>query len=169
MKIRVFKKEDNSVVYDYPSVVYQDKMDECPIPEIYKDLPFIVCDSSEVPESNSKADNYHEKIYFDGDCTLKNLKQDKNWKKVLMPTFLIKSKYIDRTQKEIDIELEQQEPDLQKLLKYQRSLDKIKSYSDLEIYKIALEQLDRKVDLDKESDKPEIRKKLNSLIKNLSK
>lgn len=122
-------------------------LEDCKIPEPYKNLEYIVVDESDLHPSNSSTGDYHEMIHFDGDCHIDNLKQDKEWQKVLMPTFLIKQKHIKNLESEIDAELEKEDPDPVLFMKKKRQHEKAKllHHEDnaKEIYEIALSNLSR--------------------------
>lgn len=160
MKVRVFKKNDGSVVYNYPSQKYQDRIEDCKIPDELNGLPFIVADTAEIPKSNSNTGDYHEMIHFDGDCHKDNLKQDKEWNCVLMPDFLIKQKRLASKAAILDAELEKQSPDPVQVVKLQREIEKTKECNcPIKHKEWALEGLDSRV-AKGESDKPVVRQKL---------
>lgn len=128
-------------------------------PEHTKGLEYIDLKASDVPVSNSRTGNYQEMIHFDGSCKKENLKQDKNWEAVLMPTFLIQQKHYARVNKKINSE---------SVFSYQLEKEKCKNWSEYEWYEQALKNLDERV-ADGEPDKPQIREKLKAKIKKLKK
>lgn len=197
MKIRVFKKEDGSVVYNTPSKKYQGghfapdqsrpifhetkdskgkkakilvgyelreiTIDDCKIPAEYELLPFVLVDQEDLPDSNSGTGNYHEMIYFEGDCCRSNLKQDKAWEKCLMPHWLIVQKERARLKRDLDQMLEKPNLDPMEILKTTRKIEKLKAIDpdkdQEQICNIAIEGLSRA-----EIAKPIIRQKLQEKI-----
>lgn len=121
--------------------------DDCKFPTHTYGLEYIDVDESLLPPSNSEDGNHHEMIHFDGDCHIDNLKQDKEWTKVLMPAFLVKEKHVKNLESEIDAELEKEDPDAILVMKKKRQYEKAKllHHEDnaKEIYEIALSNLSR--------------------------
>jgi len=174
MKIRIFKKNDGRTIY---SSFYWDlkKEDETDLefmnrmtinhgnfPDEFKSLPFIDVDENEVPASDSDSEQYHEQIYFKGDCKKENLKVDKDWNTLVMPDFLIKKKTVERLSKEID---EINDPSI--LIKKSRELKEIErkeagTGNENFWLEKALEGLDKKV-ASGEADKPVVRQKITEL------
>lgn len=157
MKKRIFKMSESQVAYqDYsPEIDF--------IPKGFENFPYIICDETEIPVSDSNTGDYHEMIYFDGDCKLENLKQDKSWQCQLMPLFLIKQKQENFLNTSLDIEISKENPNVNEVAKMWRDKEKLKNKDELELYQMALENLSRA-----EIDKPVIRGKLQLKIKELS-
>lgn len=178
-KIRIFKKQDGSVIYNDLSHVQAD-YENWPLPKGVEDLEYILIDKADAPESNSNNNNWHEMIYFDGPCTLANLKQDKEWDVQLMPVPLILSEGFNYFSNEIDLELEKPQPGFLKLTQCQSEINRLhkcirkmgeggelkKKEALIDIYKFSLERLDEKVNNGK-PDKPLVRNKLNAKITQL--
>lgn len=155
MKCRVFKKPDGSVVYNWPTEKYQDRLEDCKIPKDLKELPFIVLDEAEIPKSDSNTGDYHEMIYFeDGPLVKPNLKQDKAWEKRLMPVFLIKEKHLARLSRKIE-----EATGALVAIKLHNEKDLCKSWDSARWYQQALDNMD-----EDEIDKPVIRAKLTEKI-----
>ena len=211
MKIRVFKREDGSVVYNSISPKYEGghfvpdlskpifeevddrtqpifsealpevivgyakkqvlvghqkrelTLEDCRIPKALEGLPFVVMDESDLVESDSRTGNYHEMIYFDGECLKQNLKQDKAWQACLMPTFLIKQKQQEKLKKDLDLILDHDIVDAIEVARLQRGLQKVEDLhpikDEAKLYEIALDGLERA-----EIEKPVIRQKLKQKI-----
>lgn len=164
MKYRIFKKSDQSVIYSCPSIDYQNIPDfkGAKFPKETQGLPYIDIEENEAPVSESETGNYHEMIYFDGECELENLKQDKEWAAQLMPLFLIKQKQENFINTILDSELEKESPDVIEVVRKCREKEKLKNKNESELYKMALENLSRS-----EIDKPIIREKLIAKIEEL--
>ena len=172
MKVRVFKKEDGGVIYFYPATKYRDNIDKCRFPSETNGLAYIDVEISELKKFESK-DSYHEMIYFDGDCNINNLKQDKSWENCLMPTFLLRKKGIARNIKDVEVELEKKKPSTVKLAKLQYKLTKLKKMVPTEQHNTfwvreALDGLDKRV-AEGKPDKPIIRNKLEEKLKKFTK
>lgn len=191
MKVKVFKKDDGGVVYFYPNKKFQGgffvddiskpitkegkilgyaqrelTIDDCKVPLKYSGLEFIIIDEFDLIDSNSKTNNLHEMIYFDGDCKKENMKQDKEWKKVLMPNFLVKNNHLKNLNDDIDNELAKENPDQIKLLRLTRrkEVESKVHASDRKFWaQKALDGLDRRK-ANGESDKLAIRKKLKEIL-----
>lgn len=141
--------------------------DDCRFPEEFIDLDFIDVDESNIPVSNSNTGDYHEMLYFDGDCKLENLKQDKSWETVLMPSFLIVKKHIKHLDKSLDAELAKDSPDPIAAIKLSQKKEAAKKLDPItnekELLEIALEGLGRA-----SVEKPIIKAKLEEKIKDLT-
>lgn len=102
---------------------------------------------------------YTGQFYLDGD----SLKKDEDKTETLMPVKLIKIKYLNRLNKDIDEELSKENPDLVKLMRLNRDKDnflKLKKYDSEEskiLYLKALEILPK--------DKTKIKKMIEERIK----
>lgn len=128
---------------------------------------------------NPKGWDYAERIEINSEdiqnvyleqCEINNgtLYKDLAWEKCLMPIFLIKLKYKDFLNFHLDQELDEESPDPIKVIKLQRSKEKIKDWTELDTYQQALKNLDEKVQKG-EADKPVIRQKLQAKIAELNK
>lgn len=117
----------------------------------------------ELEESDLPAHEYHESLYFDGDCIKENLKVDTSWEVQLMPEGLIKEKHLTRVNTKLDQELNKQTPSLLDVVKLQRKKEKAKDFKTKEWYQQALANLDERV-ANGEPDKPLIRQKLQEKI-----
>lgn len=159
MKIRIFKREDGSVIYDCPTGIHQNNIENCKIPDLCKGLDFITLDEMEIPPSNSNDGNYHEMIHFDGPCNKENLKQDKEWKNCLMPVFLIKEKHLKRLEAKIDAELDKADVDPILVVRLSREKEKCKGWTYKEWFQQALVNME-----EDEIDKPKIKEKLAKMI-----
>lgn len=166
MKVRVFKNGE-SVIYNTVNPTSKYNIEDAPIPEVAKDLPYFIADSSEIPPSNSQTGDYHEMIYIDGEFKKENLKQDKEWNVMLMPEFIIGNKHKANLTSKMDIELDKQVPDPVKIMSWQRQREKVSGWTMLECYEQALANLDEKVQKG-EPDKPIIRAKLKAKIKEIN-
>ncbi len=175
MKTRIFKKEDGSVIYSTPQKKYQGgyffgekelTFADCNFGE-FSTLPYIDVDTSDLVESDSNTGNYHEMIYFDGPCHKDNLKQDKTWDAQLMPSFLVKEKYLSRLNSEIDLVLSKENSeanDVLEILKINRQKDVASKNNDPQFWlEKSIEGLDERV-AKGEPDKPKIRQRLEALI-----
>lgn len=157
MKCRVYKNGDK-VIYNWPSQKYQDDLSKCKVPDDLKNLPTIVMDDNELPKDK----HFIEQLYFDGDIKKENLKVDHNWEVKLMPSFLIKSKHIERLNTKIDEEINKKDPDAVKLIKLQREKEQVKDWDEAKTYQQAL------VNLQEDGhNKPLIVQKLNAKISEL--
>lgn len=94
-------------------------------------------------------------------CYIENgeLKTDQNWDRMLMPFWKIRSDFINDTKKEIDDELEKESPDLVKIKKLERDLEKNSRLSQKEYFQMAIENLDKRIS-DGKSDKSIVRQKI---------
>jgi len=162
---RVYKKFDNVIVESFPPNVRDDfeKVKSAKINKDFDGLEYILIKMSEFPEMDGI-----EKLYFDGGVKKENLKTDHNYEFKLMTHFKIKFDHIDKLEKDIDSELDKNNPDMTLVLKNKIKIEKLKSgeIGKLEIYKIALDNLDKRV-ADGKPDKPIVRKKLQDKIKEL--
>jgi len=156
MKIRIFKKLDGGVIYNYPNSSKYPNPEDCPIPESLKDLPYVIMEHSEAPVSDSTTGDYHEMIYFDGN----DLKQDKEWKVMLMPPFLIKEKQLERLNDKIDVELEKPDPSPIEIARLTRAKEKLATATDQTLYAQALANIE-----EDNIDKPVIKAKLEEKLK----
>jgi len=168
MQCRVYKKEDGGVIYEYINQYENiENIENIKTPKSVKGLPFIILDESELIESNSNNGNYHEMIYFDGECKKENLKQDKEWVKRLMPTSLIKEKHAIKCKSKILSYLEDKDfSDFKMILKLFIEKDDCFQWGELKTYKKAIENLNDRVE-NGENDKAEIRGKLHLIISKL--
>lgn len=167
MKIRVFKLPDGYIAYDIPCKKYQDKIQECKVPEHLNGLPFFIADAHSLPPKNSTNGNYGEMVYCDGDFKLENIKQDKEWNVVLMPDFLIKQKRIEDHNSKLDAELAKESPDAVAVVKLQRNIEQCKAETcPIKHKEWALEGLDERVAKGK-PDKEVVRAKLLSKIQEI--
>lgn len=172
MKCRVIKKKDGGVIYNWPSKKYEEDIEQCRRPNLEKygiessQVEFIFMEEKDLPISDSKTGNYHEMIYFDGECKKENLKQDKEWKACLMPIFLIKQKHLAKLNTIIDEAIS--DPDETRIaLKTLRDREMCESWNDKKWYEQALINLDDRVD-GGEEDKPVIRQKITAKLVELS-
>ena len=112
------------------------------------------------------ATNHIDKWYLDNNG---DIQVDTNWDIKLMPKPLIHSKNVVLKNQIIDSELENEEPDLIKIIRASRSIEKVKSQAKIgaqdskNIYEEALANLDDRV-ANGEQDKPVIRQKLEAKI-----
>lgn len=135
--------------------------EDCKIPLEFENLPFIWLEEKDLPLSDSKAGNYHEMIYFDGDCCKENLKQDKEWKTCLMPPFLIREKHLERLNRKIDELLEKNRTiDAFAIVKSLRDREKCAKWTDKELYEQALKNIEEDGHI-----KPLVCEKLKAKIK----
>lgn len=138
MKTRIFKKQDGSVIFSWPSSKYQggtfvdDKskpvysednkkiigyeqkeltFSDCKFPEYSQGLDFIDVEESELNFLSKGSDNYFEMLHFEGECKIENLKQDLTWEKYLMPCFLVKEKHIKSLNSLIEAEIAKESSD----------------------------------------------------------
>lgn len=164
MKIRIFKNNDTTI-FSYPSDEYQRKsnFEGCKFPDFTEGLEYIDVDESDLPVLDSTTGDYHEMIHFDGDCHIDNLKQDKNWSKVLMPTFLVKQKQNKYIDSQIDAELSADIKDPIRIISLQREKEELADLTDKEVYELALSNLSRS-----EKDTTVIAQKLTEKIAELS-
>lgn len=113
-----------------------------------------------------KATNHIDKWYLDNNG---DIQVDTNWDMKLMPKPLIHSKNVVLKNQIIDSELESEEPDLIKIIRASRSIEKVKSKAKIGvqdskyIYEEALANLDDRV-ANGEPDKAVIRQKLEAKI-----
>lgn len=155
MKIRVYQKMDGTVALC--SVPVRDgiqNFDSAKLPDYLSGLPFAEIEQNVLPQVE-----YQEQIYFDGECIKENLKVDQPWEVQLMPPVLIKQKHLEKKEAELDAELEKQNPNPIKVIKFFREIEKTKKKKDGDLYQTALTNLDEKVAAG-EPDKPVIRQKL---------
>lgn len=159
MKIRLFKKGDAVLIDSVPSFI--EDINSHPIPDDLKNLEYCIVDSSNIPDGTCQ-----EALYFDGSCNAKNLKIDTNWNKQLKPTWMIRKEEIDNCNLIIQSEIKKDSPDNNILTKNNTIINIIKNYDDFQLYQLALKNLDDRV-ASGEADKPNVRKKLQALIKQM--
>lgn len=174
---RFFKNEDGNIISRWFNPLrfpeQESHMTNDPykdlLPERLKDLPFILIDEEHPAIQRLRSDRdldildnnklSMDKMYFDGDAHIDNLKVDDNWEVLLMPLPIVKAKHIAKINAEIDAELALETPDAVLVSKKQRELEKSRNYPDPSWYPIALANLDARVTKG-EPDKPVIRQKL---------
>lgn len=105
-----------------------------------------------------------EQLYHDG---TDEIKKDLNWQNRLMPSFLIKKKHIKKENEKLDAMLNADIKDPIEIIKLNREIEKVKSFTDKQIYEQALINLDARVAAN-EPDKPKIRQKIQQKITDLS-
>jgi hypothetical protein len=159
MQYRIYKKLDNSIVVgSFAKHYYEDGkiISTAPHPEPYKDLEYIDIDVEGAPDFT-----YVEQFYFDGPCTIENLKQDVNFETVLMSPRLIQRKHFDKLSALLKDPNNQD--DFKSMFKWKLVCDQIPQWTDLQCYEQALQNLDDAVQEGKK-DKPVVRQKLESKI-----
>lgn len=182
MKVRVFKRADDSVIYEFFSQDFQDEqaIAGVPINELCAGLPSIVCDSTDIPLIGSGV--FIEQIYVNGSFSAQNMTVDTGWNNRLMPGFLIRKKRIEKIDTFLTTELAKVDPDMTEVMR--KNLEKSNllntkiwvgpnltqeqvAANDLQMAQLALSELDARV-VNGEADKPVIRQKLQDKISALT-
>jgi hypothetical protein len=182
MKVRVFKRSDDSIIYEYFNEYTQttELINSVPVHERCSGLPSIVCNDSDIPSTSDSV--LLEQIYVSGEFTLQNILIDSTWDNRLMPNFLIRKKRIEKIGTFLSTELAKTSPDLTEVMK--KNLEKTNlsnpsiwigpnltqqqiSANDLQMAQLALSELDARV-ANGEPDKPVIRQKLEQKIQDLT-
>jgi len=167
-KCRIFRQLDSDLLLlDWPHPQYQpDHLHECPIPPYYKEIAdistYVIFDQAHMPLLG-KDYFEHAQLYLENDHVL----ADTNWERCLMPARAIRARHVKRVIAQRNALLEQSDPDAIKVLRLQMEMEKAKSWTDIEWYGQALKNLDRRVQVEGEPDKPVIREKLKQKIAQL--
>jgi hypothetical protein len=172
--VRVYTNSNEQIILEsFSEGIQLADVQAFPIPERFTGLvPTIkqMCNLDYSEHTGSCCDfpatNHIDKWYLDGNG---NIQVDTSWDMKLMPKQLIHSKNIVLKNSIIDSELDNETPDLLKIIRASRSIDKVKSEAragSVEtkyIYEQALANLDARV-ANGEPDKAVIRQKLEAKI-----
>lgn len=182
MKVRVFKRSDDSIIYEYFNEYTQttELVNSVPVHELCSGLPSIVCNDSDIPNTSDSV--LLEQIYVSGEFTTQNILVDSTWDNRLMPNFLIRKKRVEKIDEFLSAELAKISPDMIEVMR--KNLEKSNllntkvwigpnltqqqiSANDLQMAQLALSELDARV-ANGEPDKPVIRQKLEQKIQDLT-
>lgn len=161
---RLFKRLDGSVIQAH----YTKPVQQVKFPAYTDGLPYVdVADSSFTP-SNSEDGRYLEMFYFDGECSLENLKLDAQWQVQLMPACVVQDKREKRLSRAIVEALKNAVVDAKEMAQLMYLWVQARSLPDAEeVWGWALDGLDARVK-NGEPDKPKIREQLQAKLQQLN-
>jgi len=167
VRVRIYKVlSSGEVVVDCPVPRYQNRIQECPHPERFRETsahfdPFTM-EIMELSDVQAMCAGTNEsgsaQFYYDGET----LKHDNDRSELLMHPDEIKEKHRKRLTRKLDEELAKATPDPVAVVKLQRDREKVREMTDEQVYQQALANLDEDGHM-----KPKVRAKLAAKIAEL--